>query len=89
MAKKCAVLKNEYLQADILLDWDYRRSRYDWGGTVGQVTMKGHTFLSGERNTSGGVGLGGVGRGAADHSGVRADQAGHGEVRAWRCAWYV
>lgn len=61
MAKKCTVLKNEYLQADILLDWDYRRSRYDWGGTVGQVTMKGHTFLSEERNTSGGVGLGGVG----------------------------
>ena len=30
MAKKCAVLKNENLQADILLDWDYRRSRYDW-----------------------------------------------------------
>ena len=55
------ILKNEHLQAEILLDWDYRRSRYDWGGTVGQVTMNGHTFLSEERNTAGGVGLGGVG----------------------------
>lgn len=61
MAQNFVILKNEQLEAKILLDWDYRRSRYDWGGTVGQVTMQGHTFLSEERTPSGGVGLGGVG----------------------------
>ena len=61
MKQKAAVLKSKDLEVKILLDWGYDRSRYDWGGTVGQVTMNGHTFLSKELNSSGGVGLGGVG----------------------------
>jgi len=55
------VLKNGSISVDILTDWGYDRSRYDWGGTVEQVTMDGHTFLSKELQPSGGTGLAGVG----------------------------
>lgn len=61
MGPKAATLKNDCLSAEILLDWGYTRSRYDWGGTVGQVTRDGHRYLSRELHRDGGVGLGGVG----------------------------
>ena len=61
MQNKSVLLESSTTKAEILLDWGYNRSRYDWGGTVGQVTVNGHTFLSRELNSAGGVGLGGVG----------------------------
>lgn len=62
MQQSSAVLKNENLEVSILLPGgDYRRSRYDWGGIVEQVTLNGHTFLSREETPGGGCGLGGIG----------------------------
>ena len=60
--EKSVIIDNGSIRANILLPgWGYDRSRYDWGGMVEQVWHKGHTFLSKELNSSGGVGLGGVG----------------------------
>ena len=60
--EKSVIIDNGSIRANILLPgWGYDRSRYDWGGMVEQVWYKGHTFLSRELNSSGGVGLGGVG----------------------------
>ena len=60
--EKSVIIDNGSIRANILLPgWGYDRSRYDWGGMVEQVWHKGHTFLSKEFNSSGGVGLGGVG----------------------------
>lgn len=61
MMPKELTLSNEFLQVQVLLDWYYKGSRYDWGGTIGQVTVNGHTFLSKEQNADGSTGLGGVG----------------------------
>ena len=55
-------LENDQLKVSLLLPGSgYQRSRYDWSGMVEQVTCNGHTFLSKERNASGGIGLGGIG----------------------------
>ena len=61
MMPKELTLSNEFLQVQVLLDWYYKGSRYDWGGTIGQVTVNGHTFLSKEQNADGSTGLGGIG----------------------------
>ena len=61
MEHKEMTLSNKSMQVQVLLDWDYKGSRYDWGGTVGQVTVNDHTFLSKEQNSDGTTGLGGVG----------------------------
>jgi len=55
------ILENEDISVEVLYDWGYERSRYDWGGTVSQVTKAGHTFLSREVNANGSTGLSGVG----------------------------
>ena len=55
------ILETDAIKAEILTDWGYDRSRYDRSGTVGQVTMNGHTFISKELQPSGNTGLGGVG----------------------------
>ena len=58
---KSHILNNTQLSAEILIDWGYTRSRYDWGGTVKQVKKEGHTFISREERSDGSFGLGGVG----------------------------
>lgn len=55
------ILENEQISVEVLTDWGYDRSRYDWGGTVKQVTKDGHTFISREIKCDGSTGLGGVG----------------------------
>ena len=60
MEHKEITLSNKSMQVQVLLDWDYKGSRYDWGGTVGQVTVNDHTFLSKEQNSDGTTGLGGI-----------------------------
>lgn len=49
MMPKELTLSNEFLQVQVLLDWYYKGSRYDWGGTIGQVTVNGIPFCQKNR----------------------------------------